>query len=144
MSTSTRIDDDTRRGVARRPASRPYAVAALALLVFVVFEAITYGWVAVTIVVIFLIVPDLSMIGRYPPRLARGQFPPAVVRRYNVAHSYWIPLALMLASVLPWPELWLRPGLEVFLAGLAWALHITVDRAIGFGPRGADGWQRLP
>jgi hypothetical protein len=116
-----------------------WAVTAVGLFAFAVFESIKYGWVAGGVVVAFAILPDLSLIGGF---VERGRLRPARARAYNVLHTPWIPVALMVASIaLPLPSLgWgLRGGLELFLAGLGWLLHIATDRAFGFGLRAADG-----
>jgi hypothetical protein len=116
-----------------------WAALAVALLAFAVFESAKYGWVAGGVVVPFAIAPDLSLIGGFAEP---GRLRPARVRMYNLLHTPWIPLALIAASiVLPLPSLgWgLRGGLELFLAGLAWLMHIAADRACGFGLRAADG-----
>ncbi|MFK4098344.1 DUF4260 family protein [Streptomyces anthocyanicus] len=34
------------------------------------------------------------------------------------------------------------PGTALFTFGIAWLLHIALDRALGYGLRTADGWQR--
>ena len=58
------------------------------------------------------------------------------MRFYNVVHSFWIPLALMLVG------LWLPP--LVFTSGVVWAAHIAWDRGLGFGLRTREGYQKLP
>ena len=116
-----------------------WSIVAVVLLGFAVFESVKYGWVAAGVVLAFAILPDLSLIGAFAQR---GRLRPARVRAYNLAHTPWIPLALIAVSVvLPLPALgWgLRGGLELFLAGLAWLLHIAIDRACGYGLRDADG-----
>lgn len=129
------------RRFGHRGASRPgYTALALFLVAFAAFESVKYGVPAFAVLLLFLVVPDLSMIGRHPTELQKGQFSAAVTKRYNLAHNFWIPVALMALSFVPWPELWLPTGLEVFLAGLGWAAHIAIDRALGFGRRGPDGW----
>jgi hypothetical protein len=54
---------------------------------------------------------------------------------YNPLHRYWGPAALTLASIVL-PEGWLA-------AALAWALHVSLDRAIGYGLRTPEGFQRI-
>jgi hypothetical protein len=51
-----------------------------------------------------------------------------------VLHRYWGPAALALASLVL-AEGWLA-------AALAWAVHVSLDRAIGYGLRTPDGFQR--
>ena len=116
-----------------------WALLATALLAFAVFESVKYGWVAGGVVIAFAVMPDLALIGAFAEH---GRLRPARVRAYNLLHTPWIPLALIAASiVLPLPSLgWgLRGGLELFLAGLAWLLHIALDRAFGYGLRASDG-----
>jgi hypothetical protein len=58
------------------------------------------------------------------------------VGAYNAVHRIWGPLALIVvaaAGVL---------GVGWFVAGLAWASHVAVDRAVGYGLRDAQGFQR--
>ena len=116
-----------------------WAVIAIITIVFVIFEAVKYGWVAAAVITVFAIAPDVPLIAAFGER---GRLRPAHVRPYNLTHSVWLPLALMVASiVLPIPELGLglRGGFELFLAGLAWFAHIAADRALGYGLRAADG-----
>lgn len=111
------------------PASRRqwiYRSAVVLLGAFCLFEAIKHGWVAALTIVVFILLPDVVLVAGF----ASGE--PATRRRevaYRVAHSYWPPLVLIGMSLLGWPDLWLRTGLEFFLAGLAWATHVTAVRA---------------
>lgn len=125
--------------LAMSPTRLRWLLLAIALTVFAIFEGVKYGGVAFAVLGAFLVLPDLTLIGAFggPGRLRPGR-----VRAYNLAHAPWIPLAVIAASiVVPLPSLgWgLRGGLELFLAGLAWLLHIAVDRAAGYGLREADG-----
>ena len=51
-------------------------------------------------------------------------------------HRFWGPLALIAAVALG------VLGLGWFVAGMAWATHVAVDRAVGYGLRDAAGFQR--
>lgn len=116
-----------------------WSLTAVALLVFAVFESVKYGWVAGGVVIAFAVLPDVALLGAFD---TPGRLRPGRVRLYNALHTPWAPLAVIAASLaLPIPALgWgLREGLELFLAGLAWLLHIAADRALGFGLRAADG-----
>lgn len=115
-----------------------YRSAAALLAAFCLFEAVKHGWVAALTIVIFILLPDVVLItgSASDGRAARRR---AVA--YSVAHSYWPPLVLVGLSLLGWPELWLRTGLEIFLAGLAWATHVTVVRAFGLHSRTRHGPQ---
>jgi hypothetical protein len=70
---------------------------------------------------LFLLVlaPDLSFVA-----FALGTYRGAIV--YNVVHSYAWPALLILAGLVPGLG-WLTP------LALVWAVHIGVDRAVGYG-----------
>lgn len=89
------------------------------------------GWQALA----FALAPDLAGLLSIDPSLRRGQMHPRAVPLYNLLHNLALPAALGVASLL-----WL--GLPWCVAALTWALHITLDRTIGYGPRGRDGFQR--
>ncbi len=83
-----------------------------------------------------LVGPDLGLIvapafGTMP---GRGALPPRAVPIYNAFHTFTVPVLLWVAAwaagVAPWPL-------------LGWLIHISADRALGFGLRGADGGQAL-
>jgi hypothetical protein len=85
---------------------------------------------------VFLVAPDIGLVvapllGRMP---GRGAIPPRAVPFYNLGHTYTIPIvvwvALAFTDIAPWPL-------------LGWLLHISADRALGFGLRGPDGGQAL-
>jgi Domain of unknown function (DUF4260) len=78
---------------------------------------------------VFGAAPDLALFAGIGAGLAKGQLHPRAVPLYNALHRY--PGPIILAFV---------PGF--LLAGLAWALHIAIDRAVGYGLRTSDGFQR--
>lgn len=86
------------------------------------------------LVVVFLLGPDIALFAGIGSGLEKGQLHPRAVPLYNALHRYWGPAALALASVVL-PEGWLA-------AALAWAVHISVDRAVGYRLRTADGFLR--
>jgi hypothetical protein len=86
------------------------------------------------LVVVFLLGPDLALFVGIGSGLEKGQLHPRAVPLYNALHRYWGPAALALASIVL-PEGWLA-------AALAWALHISVDRTVGYGLRTPEGFQR--
>jgi Domain of unknown function (DUF4260) len=68
---------------------------------------------------VFFVVPDLSMLGYLAgPRIG------AIL--YNAAHVSVVPLALAAAG-------FLLPSFDLIAVALAWAAHIGIDRALGFG-----------
>lgn len=79
------------------------------------------------------IAPDLALLAGFGSGLAHGQIHPRAVPLYNALHRFHGPVVLGAAFV----ALGLSP-----LAPLAWALHVAVDRTVGYGLRGSDGFQR--
>jgi hypothetical protein len=68
-----------------------------------------------------VVLPDLSLLS-YLGREPKSRWPRLV---YNIAHTYTVPIFLIIA-------LWaLRP---VFLTG--WVVHIALDRILGYGFKG--------
>lgn len=109
---------------------------ALALLLlssagFEGYSHAAYLWVALG-----LLGPDLALLRRRRLGVASGRLAPRAVPLYNALHAYWGPVGLM-ALALPDP----MPR-ALFIIGLAWAAHVALDRALGFGLRDADGLQR--
>lgn len=86
------------------------------------------------LVVVFLLGPDIALFVGIGSGLEKGQLHPRAVPLYNALHRYWGPAALAVASFVL-PEGWLA-------AALAWALHISVDRTVGYGLRTREGFQR--
>ena len=114
-----------------------YAVGAVALLAsaIAVFVNVDAGW---WVFPVFAIGPDLAFlvgIGQ-PGTLERGQMPSRAVPVYNALHRIWGPLALGILATAGFVA-------PVLLVGaLVWGFHIFFDRAIGYGLRTRDGFQR--
>jgi hypothetical protein len=84
----------------------------------------------------FGLAPDLALVLGAGSGLARGQLHPRAVTAYNLLHRFWGPAALGLlaiAGVLP---------TAFGIGALAWTLHVALDRAVGYGLRTRDGFQR--
>ncbi len=83
---------------------------------------------------VFGIVPHLTvLLGLGQPR-ARSQLAPRAVPLFNLMHQPVVPLAVLgLAAVGVLPPVWL-------VGALAWLGHIVVDWAMGDGLRTADGY----
>ena len=114
-----------------------YAGGAVALLVasIAVFVSVDAGW---WVFPVFAIGPDLAFLAGigHRRRLVQGQMPSRAVPAYNALHRIWGPLALgLLAAIGLVP-----PALLV--GALVWLFHIFLDRAIGYGLRTPDGFQR--
>ncbi len=85
---------------------------------------------------VLLVGPDIGLIiaPAFGPMPGGGRLPPRAAPVYNAFHTYTIPVLLWIgasaASIGPWPL-------------LGWLIHISADRALGFGLRGPDGGQAL-
>ncbi len=111
-----------------------WGVAAATLLVGTALQVHQHGggWLALG----FAILPDLGLIAGMDHGLQKGQLAPRAVPFYNALHRFIGPIALaflIYTGVLP--SVWLA-------AALAWASHVAIDRAVGYGLRGSDGFQR--
>jgi hypothetical protein len=112
-----------------------YATLAALLLATIAAEAIKHGtgyWQIAT----FGLAPDLTLFFGAGTGLAKGQLHPRAVRAYNLMHRLWAP-ALMLAAAASG-----LIGLGFLVGALAWTFHISLDRAVGYGLRTPDGFQR--
>jgi Domain of unknown function (DUF4260) len=112
-----------------------YALLASALGVLIVLELARHGtgWWQLGA---FGMGADLALFAGAGRGLARGQLHPRAVSLYNALHRFSGPSALLaaVAAGLLGPS-WL-------VAGLAWAFHVALDRALGYGLRTPDGFQR--
>jgi hypothetical protein len=87
-------------------------------------------------VLVFGIVPHLTVLAGIGQPHARGQLAPRAVPLFNAMHHPALPLALLgLATAGILPTFWL-------VGGLAWLGHIVIDLGFGDGLRTADGWPR--
>ena len=119
--------------LARQPA--PRLAAALAGVVLMAAALLVAGPGAWQIWA-FGLGPDAALLIGISRGLERGRLHPRAVPLYNALHRIAGPLALGIASI------WLGPP---WLAGaLAWAAHISADRAAGYGLRTRDGYQHVP
>lgn len=124
-------------GFALSPLPRPriaQGVLSLALLgasiAVVATTGATWGWVAAT-----AMAPDVALLLGVGRGLAKGQLHPRAVPLYNALHHPAGPLALGALAALG------VVGAGPAAAALAWAFHIAMDRAAGYGPRTRDGLQ---
>jgi hypothetical protein len=112
-----------------------YATLATLLLAGILFEVITRAtgyWELAA----FSFGPDLALVYGVGANLEKGRLHPRAVGLYNLLHRYWLPLGLIAIASFD-----LVP-LGFFVGGLAWCFHISLDRAIGYGLRTPDGFQR--
>jgi hypothetical protein len=110
-----------------------YAVLSAVLLIALALEVATAD-VPWWLVVVFLLGPDIALFLGIGSGLEKGQLHPRAVPLYNALHRYWGPAILALASIV------LPSGF--LAAALAWALHVSVDRTVGYGLRTREGFQR--
>jgi hypothetical protein len=111
-----------------------WGAAAVGLLAGTILQVQDHGggWLALG----FALMPDLGLLAGIGRGLEKGQLAPRAVPIYNALHRFVGPVvlaALVVTGILP--AVWLS-------AALGWALHIAIDRAVGYGFRGADGFQR--
>jgi hypothetical protein len=120
------------RSTLARPA---FALLGVALAITVAAELIEHGrgWWQLGI---FGIGPDVALVLGIGSGLAKGQLHARAVPLYNALHSFLGPIALLaLAASGALGTAWL-------VGGLVWAFHIAFDRALGYGKRTRDGFQR--
>jgi hypothetical protein len=87
-------------------------------------------------VLVFGIVPHLSVFVGTGQSHAPGQLAPRAVPLFNAMHHPALPLALLaIAAVGILPPFW-------FVGALAWLGHIVADQGMGNGLRTPDGWRR--
>jgi hypothetical protein len=112
-----------------------YGLLALALLATIAVVIVRHdtGWWQLAA---FGLGPDLALLLGAGRGLERGQLHPRAVPVYNALHRFWGPLALGALAALGVVS-------TGFLVGaLAWAFHVALDRAVGYGLRTRDGFQR--
>ena len=120
-------------GTQKRPFNPLYGLLALALLGALAAAVAAYGgWWQLAA---FAIGPDVALLAGIAPGLEKGQLHPRAVPLYNLLHRFWGPAALAALAVTVLPEIWL-------VGALAWALHVAVDRTVGYGLRTPAGFQR--
>ena len=91
------------------------------------------GWLPI---VAFLIFPDLAMLAGIGQPHQKRQLPARAVPFYNTLHQPLLPLAfLAIVVAIGAAPFW-------FFGAFAWMAHIAIDRAVGYGLRTPDGWQR--
>ena len=117
------------------------------LTAFAGFEVVKHGIVTGTATdavilaasaFVSFVAPDLTFLVGVGQPTQPGHLPRAAVPWYNAMHRISVPLALTTVvgiALAPLP-LW---GLALFVAGLSWMAHISLDRAAGYGLRQPDG-----
>jgi hypothetical protein len=120
---------------ARHHAARRAAYAAFALLLLSAaiaqIELRDTGWWPL---LAFAMAPDVALLAGFGRDLEKGRLHPRAVRLYNALHSLWGPALLSLAA--------LALPAAALVCATVWAFHIAFDRALGYGMRTRDGYQR--
>jgi hypothetical protein len=80
--------------------------------------------------------PDLTLFFGVGRGRARGQVPPRAVELYTIVHRFWGPIALAAPAALG------VLSVGFLIGALTWGFHIALDRALGYGLRTRDGYQR--
>ena len=109
--------------------------SALLVSAIAVFASVDARW---WVFPVFAIGPDLAFFAGIGQKttLVHGQMPSRAVPAYNALHRVAGPIALGLLAAFGL----LPPALLV--GALVWGFHIFLDRAIGYGLRTPDGFQR--
>jgi len=115
-----------------------WTLVAIALLIVIVFESIGHGWVTAGIIVVFALLPEVSLIGAFGGE--RGIMRPERVAFYNGLHQAWIPaLLFFLGGSMAYLWEMREIGLPLFWCGMGWLLNIALARTVGVGLRAPDG-----
>jgi hypothetical protein len=126
------------RARGRLAARTAYGVAGLSLAA-VAWSLDGWSWP----LLVFALLPDLPLVVGFGRGLGKGQLHPRVVPAYNATHRLVGPVALVAVGLWLTADTTHDTGAVTFLvAGLAWAAHVCIDRACGYGLRRRDGWQR--
>jgi hypothetical protein len=117
--------------ITSRPAYAALAAALVAAAAYVLIDHGTGWWQFFA----FGAMPDIALFAGFGTGLAQGRLHPRAVPLYNALHRFAGPVALgVLAAAFL--------GAGSLVGALAWAVHIAVDRAVGYGLRTPDGFQR--
>src|SRR3954468_23951929 len=105
----------------------------LALLATATVAAVAqHGLLGIAIAAV--IAPDLALFLGAGRGLAKGQLHPRAVPVYNAVHRFYGPIVLVALGTLL--------GSTWLVAGLAWGVHVALDRTVGYGLRTPEGFQR--
>lgn len=115
-----------------------WGMSALLWLIITVLWCVWFGWPAATVAVVFGILPDVALIGAFA---SKGILKPERVGFYNLMHNTFVAVGVI---AIGFAVFLMTGGMDggtwsIGLAGLAWFVHIAVDRAVGFGRRAPDG-----
>jgi hypothetical protein len=127
---------ETTAALLRRPPARgAYAALTLLLLAAIALETVKHAtgyWQLAA----FGLGPDLALLLGAGTGLAKGQLHPRAVLVYNALHRLAGPAALAVLAAFG------VVGVAFLVGAFAWALHVALDRTVGYGLRTRDGFQR--
>lgn len=132
------LTESASRSSASRSVRAAWAALGAFLLIGALFEAVKHGGWVIPAVVAGGLVPDLSFLVDASGPHRPGQLPRGTVRAYNLLHRPILPIVVMAIPV----ALGAGGTAVPFTFGLAWLAHIALGRAVGYGLRAPDGWQR--
>lgn len=115
-----------------------WLVLTIVLLSLAVAAGIAYGRTEVILLLVVLLLPDVALIGAFA---GHGRLKPHRVAWYNAMHAPVVPVVVLAAAgIAALSGAWGLLGARgLLLAALAWAAHIALDRALGYGLREPDG-----
>ena len=113
------------------------ATASVLLAAALVFEMVRHGDATLWTGPLALIGPDLAFLVGIGQSAEHGRLPTRAVWVYNLLHRPWLPLIMLLVVSVDGQTT--AQAAPYFVAGLAWLLHITLDRALGYNLRAKDG-----
>jgi hypothetical protein len=122
----------------RQQSVRPLmATAGVLLTAAMVFEMVRHADATLWTGPLALIGPDLAFLAGIGQPAEQGRLPTRAVWVYNLLHRPWLPLIMLLVVSVDGQSN--TQAAPYFVAGLAWLVHITLDRALGFDLRAEDG-----
>jgi hypothetical protein len=128
----------TNQGISVTTSVRPVmATAGVLLAAAMVFEMVRHGDATLWTGPLALIGPDLAFFAGIGQSAEHGRLPTRAVWVYNLLHRPWLPLIMLVAVSVDGQST--AQAAPYFVAGLAWLLHITLDRALGYNLRAKDG-----
>ena len=103
------------------------SIAAIAMYAFFLHGS----WL---LLLVLFLMPDVALLGYVLPRSQQphSTFAPSL---YNAFHTYSVPVLLFLAA-------WHVHALRTEQIGAIWISHIALDRALGFGLKFPDSFQK--
>jgi hypothetical protein len=128
---------NTRRDGLRALKRAAYVVAAAVLIL----GAVRAGGVGTWQFWVFLVAPDIALLVGAGRGLERGQLHPRAVPLYNSVHRLLGPAVIAFVALSAGAYLGAVTTMWL-IAACAWGGHICVDRALGFGLRTREGFQR--